>query len=74
MSKDDLELTFKLRKGVKFHDGTPLDADAVVFSLKRQNDKNHPFNKFGPWKYWSVQGLVGHRQEARADQGHRQGG
>lgn len=26
---------FTLRAGVKFHDGTPLDADAVVYSLKR---------------------------------------
>jgi ABC-type transport system substrate-binding protein len=27
--------TFKLRPGVKFHDGTPVDADAVVFSVNR---------------------------------------
>jgi len=53
VSKDGLEVTFKLRKNVKFHDGTPLNADAVVFSLKRQNDKTHPFNQHGPWKYWS---------------------
>ncbi|OLT12818.1 hypothetical protein BJF78_23425 [Pseudonocardia sp. CNS-139] len=28
----------KLRPGVLFHDGTPLDADAVLFNLKRQQD------------------------------------
>jgi ABC-type transport system substrate-binding protein len=56
VSKDALEVTFNLRSGVKFHDGTPMNADAVVFSLKRQNDKTHPFNQFGPWKYWSSKG------------------
>ncbi|MBL8663020.1 MAG: ABC transporter substrate-binding protein [Candidatus Odyssella sp.] len=30
---------FDLRQGVKFHDGTPLTADDVVFSLNRANGK-----------------------------------
>jgi len=34
-SKDGLMWIFHLRKGVKFHDGTPLNADAVIFNLKR---------------------------------------
>jgi len=29
---------FKLRPGVRFHDGTPCNADAVVFSFQRQLD------------------------------------
>jgi peptide/nickel transport system substrate-binding protein len=29
ISKDGLQYTFKLRSGVKFHDGTPLTAEAV---------------------------------------------
>ncbi|MET7599116.1 ABC transporter substrate-binding protein [Streptomyces sp. NPDC004082] len=33
--KDDRSITFTLRDGVKFHDGTPFDAKAVVFSLER---------------------------------------
>jgi peptide/nickel transport system substrate-binding protein len=35
ISDDGLMYTFNLRKGVKFHDGTDFDADAVVFSLGR---------------------------------------
>ncbi len=36
VSTDGLTYTFHLRKGVKFHDGTPFNADAVVFSIDRQ--------------------------------------
>jgi peptide/nickel transport system substrate-binding protein len=32
---DKITWTFDLRKGVKFHDGTPFNADAVEFQLKR---------------------------------------
>ncbi len=35
--------TFKLRPGVKFHDGTPVNADAIVFNLSRWWDKSHPY-------------------------------
>lgn len=42
-SEDGLTWTFKLREGVTFHDGTPFDADAVVFSFKRQFDKESPY-------------------------------
>src|SRR3954451_18898100 len=33
VSKDGRAWTFTLRAGVTFHDGTPLDAAAVVFSF-----------------------------------------
>lgn len=52
VSSDGLEWTFHLRQGVKFQDGTPFNADAVVFSYERQRDKEHPFHKYGKWEYW----------------------
>src|SRR5260221_9145573 len=36
ISPDGLTYTFKLREGVHFHDGTPLDATAAAFSFLRQ--------------------------------------
>jgi peptide/nickel transport system substrate-binding protein len=41
-SKDGLTWTFNLRRGVRFHDGTPFDADAVVFTFFRQMDPANP--------------------------------
>lgn len=41
-SPDRLEWTFELRDGVQFHDGTPFNAEAVVFTLGRLIDPNHP--------------------------------
>jgi peptide/nickel transport system substrate-binding protein len=38
ISPDGLNITFSLRDDVTFHDGTPLNADAVVFSFKRFKD------------------------------------
>ena len=39
-SNDGLTWTFHLRKGVKFHDGTELNADAVKFSIDRTIEMN----------------------------------
>lgn len=38
VSPDAKTYTFKLKSGVKFHDGTPFDAEAVVFNLDRVVD------------------------------------
>jgi peptide/nickel transport system substrate-binding protein len=44
---DGLTYTFSLRQGVKFHDGTDFNADAVVTSLMRIYDENHPLHANG---------------------------
>ncbi|MBT9132714.1 MAG: Glutathione-binding protein GsiB [Syntrophomonadaceae bacterium] len=35
VSEDELTWTFQIRKGIRFHDGTPLNAEAVAFTLNR---------------------------------------
>ena len=51
ISKDGLRYTFKLRKGISFHDGTPFNAEAVKFSIERQINPEHPFNKLGKYPF-----------------------
>jgi peptide/nickel transport system substrate-binding protein len=51
ISKDGLQYTFKLRSGIKFHDGTPLTAEAVKFSIERQINPEHPAHKLGKYPF-----------------------
>src|SRR5215467_4552918 len=42
ISPDGLTYRFLLRPGIKFHDGSPITAHDVAFSLKILKDKGHP--------------------------------
>lgn len=42
VSDDNLEYTLKIREGVTFHDGTPLNAEAVKWNLDRVLDPDVP--------------------------------
>jgi peptide/nickel transport system substrate-binding protein len=43
VSADGLTYTFHLRQGVKFHDGTPFNAAAVEFNIRRVWDKTFQY-------------------------------
>jgi peptide/nickel transport system substrate-binding protein len=49
ITEDGLRYTFRLREGVRFHDGTPFDAQAVRFNLERMLDGDHLFHDTGPF-------------------------
>ena len=51
VSDNGLVYTFYLKKGVKFHDGTDFNADAVKFSIDRQIDPKHPYHNTGQFAY-----------------------
>jgi peptide/nickel transport system substrate-binding protein len=55
VSDDLLTWTFYLRRGIKFHDGTELDAEAVVFSFQRWWDRENAYHvgHTGSFFHWS---------------------
>lgn len=62
ISKDGITYTFHLRTGVTFHDGTPFNAGAVLFSFYRQQDPKHPGHTtrdaFEYWKNFNMDKVV----------------
>ncbi len=61
-SSDETQWTFTLRDGVAFHDGTRLDAAAVVANLERARSTKDPAR--GPWPYLAYRRLFGGFDEA----------
>lgn len=49
ISDDGTVYTFTLRDGVNFHDGSPFNAEAVVFNFERMLNDDHPYHDTGPF-------------------------
>ncbi|KMZ41641.1 MULTISPECIES: ABC transporter substrate-binding protein [Bacillales] len=55
VTPDGLVYTLKLRSGVKFHDGTDFNAEAVKYNFERWSDKSHPQHSPEGFEYYVSQ-------------------
>ncbi len=58
LSPDAKTYTFKLRQGVKFHDGGDFNAETVKFNFDRVTQKDHPYANTGPFPFVFTLGPV----------------
>jgi len=53
VSDDGLDYIFHLRPNLAFHDGTPVNADAVIANFNRWFDKDDPAHGDGAYAAWA---------------------
>lgn len=46
MDRDNLTLTMHLKEGVKFHDGTPCDAEAIKWNIEYQSNETWAYSAY----------------------------
>ena len=57
-SADATTFTFYLRKGIKFHDGTPFNATAVKYNFDRVTNPDNKLVRYGLYKIISKTEVV----------------
>src|SRR5919199_1436424 len=65
-SKNGKDWTFTLRRGVKFHDGTAFNAQAVCYNFNRQYNFTGPFQDASATYYWQTVFLGFKKNESSA--------
>jgi peptide/nickel transport system substrate-binding protein len=65
-SKNGKDWTFVLRHGVKFHDGTAFNAQAVCYNFNRQYNFTGPFQDASATYYWQTV-FLGFKHNESAD-------
>ncbi|HEX6701411.1 MAG TPA: ABC transporter substrate-binding protein [Gaiellaceae bacterium] len=65
-SKNGKDWTFTLRHGVKFHDGTAFNAQAVCYNFNRQYNFTGPFQDASATYYWQTV-FLGFKHNESAD-------